>query len=135
MDPVWKAVKCGRFLELEKMAKCEVWLGKFPDGQDLEVIIRKPKKPRSGAQDRYYYGVIVKMICEHTGEEDKDEIDYMLKSMFLCRVNKLGRTVVGSKSRELDSKTGEEYHERCRHWALNYLGLVIPKPNEVDLRD
>ncbi len=135
MEPIWQAQKSKDFFELTHFDDFCVWLGRFKDGESLELIIRKPRKHPTDSQRKYYWAVIVSMIMEYTGIEEKEEVHYMLKSMFLCKINRLGLKVVGSTEEDLDTKSREEYHAKCRRWALNYLGLKIPLPNEVDIED
>ncbi len=135
MEPVWQATKSKGFFEVARFDDLCVWLGRFKDGEPLELVIRKPRKHPTDAQRKYYWKVIVGMIMEYTGIEEKEEVHYMLKSMFLCKINKLGLKVVGSTEGDLDTKSREEFHGKCRRWALNYLGLKIPLPNEVDIDD
>jgi hypothetical protein len=42
------------------------------DGKTVEIVLRLPKKGRSGRQNRYYHGVVLKLISETTGYS-KDE--------------------------------------------------------------
>lgn len=90
----------------------------------VEIIVRKPRKQRSDPQNRYYWGVIVKAIADHTGHT-KDEVHDGLRHMFL----KDGWVIKSTK--DLSTAEAEEYHANCRMWAAATFSLIIPLPNEV----
>ncbi|MBT7988453.1 MAG: hypothetical protein HN769_01050, partial [Anaerolineae bacterium] len=37
------------------------------EGKDVEVVVRKKKKHRSGAQNAYYWGIVIDIISGATG--------------------------------------------------------------------
>lgn len=105
------------------------------EGKRITMTINRFKKPRSDEQSNYYWGVIVKMISEETGEE-KDAVHESLKALFLTevryvRVNK--RLVKFTKVKgtsALDTIEFNEYQEHCRKWAAEFLGINIPDPTQ-----
>jgi hypothetical protein len=94
--------------------------------------------PRSLIQNRYYFGVVVKMIANEMGDEPII-VHEILKAMFLEQVemvkSKKTDTVVEVRwiksSSELSTTEFEEYLEKCRKWAAEFLQLPIPLPNET----
>lgn len=93
-----------------------LWPGEY------ELIIRKPNKPTSDRQRKYYFGVIVKILCEETGNDDITVHDF-LKCRFLPD---------GIDSTETFTTTErEDYHQKIRDWASEELSYYIPLPNEV----
>lgn len=92
----------------------------------LEVL--KSKKKRSLNQNRYYWGVVIKVISDHTGYTS-DETHQELARMFLKYDNN-GKTFVHSTTK-LNTFDFEQYLEKCRNWALNEMSLDIPLPNEI----
>ena len=52
------------------------------DGKEVSIVVDTWKKNRSDNENRYYRGVAIKLISEHTGYSD-DEVHELLKSMFL----------------------------------------------------
>ena len=54
------------------------------EGKEVEVTITLPKDypQRSGQQSKYYWGVIVEMISQHTGYTP-EEVHELLKQRFL----------------------------------------------------
>lgn len=109
-------------------------------GQEVEVVVRKRRFIRSLAQNRYYWGVIVKALSEHTGYE-KDEMHATLKTIFLPKHLVFTDTngsvtsdvVIGGSTTKLST---DEFSEYCatiqRTAAEGKFGqpLYIPDPDE-----
>jgi hypothetical protein len=103
------------------------------EGKDVEVVLRLPQKKSTGPQRRYYWPVIVGMICEAAGygPEHAEAIHEFLKGMFLQDTS--GPLPITRSTEALTTVEREEYHDNCRRWAAEFLGIYIPLPNEVDL--
>lgn len=93
------------------------------------------KKQRSGNQNRYYWGIVLKILSEHTGFTI-DEIHEVLKVKFL-RAWKSLDTKNGYIEAEYiqstaDLGTGEfeDYLTKIREWASIELSCWVPEPNE-----
>ena len=99
------------------------------EGQEVEVIVRKPKKHGSNNQRRYYFGVIVAMIAEEIGESRENTHD-ALKAKFLWDMS--GEIPKVRSTTDLTTIETEEYYSQIRQWASEFLNVYIPKPNEVD---
>jgi hypothetical protein len=108
-----------------------LWLGRFKPGERIEIIVRRERSVSSPAQNRYYWGVIVKLIADYTGHEP-DEIHSIMKWKFLKQKDERNIEYVPSVS-NLSTEQREEYHEKCRRWATVVLDLNIPLPNQVDV--
>ncbi len=93
---------------------------------NVQIIIEKPKKRRSENEHRYYWGVIVKLISDHTGHS-KDEIHEALKHKFLWD------GLVARSTTRLSVSEAEEFYAQVRMWAASELELMIPLPNEIIL--
>ncbi len=52
------------------------------EDKEIEVTVGKKRKTRSNEQNRYYHGIVVKLISEHTGFTPA-ETHEVLKSKFL----------------------------------------------------
>lgn len=96
------------------------------------------KKQRSTNQNRYYFGIIVDLLSEHTGFT-RDEMHEILKSKFLRRTmwipKKTGimeMSVISYSTKELTTVQFEKYLSEIREWSSMELGVSIPEPNEVD---
>ena len=81
----------------------------------------------------------MKLIAEHTGH-DPEQVHELLKQMFSPKwyfpglhhnsASTPDLTLPTSTTR-LDTLQFVEYTERCRQWAIEFLGLQIPEPGEV----
>lgn len=107
------------------------------DGE-LEIVVRGAKSDRSNPQNRYYWGVVISLIADHTGVDQMD-LHEILKNKFLrevvCFQTKTGKQleIVGRSTTELKTNEFEEYLAQVRAWAGAELGIAIPLPNEVEV--
>lgn len=106
------------------------YIQSLPDGEYDEVI-KKKQSIRSLQQNAYLHSVIFQMIADHTGDSMED-VKSALKIMFLGYMSKSGLRAVKDTSR-LNTKELEEFNEKCRIWAAEFLGMYIPLPNEIDV--
>ena len=90
--------------------------------------LTKANNKRSLSQNAYYWGVVVKIISDHTGFTS-NEVHQELAKMFLG-YEKSGKSFTQSTT-ELDTLEFELYLDRSRKWAWNEMELTIPMPNEV----
>lgn len=102
----------------------------------LEVIVRRLRATRSIQSNRWYWGVIIQAISEHTGYTP-DELHDVLKMKFIpkklaiCDGNGELRDefVVGGSTRKMNTTQFAEYCEEIRRWAASELGIDIPDPD------
>jgi hypothetical protein len=132
-DPIIHVVIKGSFptfadVEFDKLTTVCKGIG---EGVEAEMVLRKPRKQRSTPQNAYYWGVIIKMISDHTGEEP-DRIHGALASMFLKVYDWMGKERIKSTT-ELSTVEFEKYAESCRQWASIALEMYIPLPNEAEI--
>lgn len=127
MTPIFKGLVTKGKLEIENPSRLAKYLASL-DGA-VEVVIRKFRKQRSNEQNRYFHGVIVKMVADDLGLSPPEAKD-MLKMMFLM-VERNGIVTLRETSK-LSTVEQEEFNEHCRRWAAAERGLSIPLPNEVD---
>jgi len=103
--------------------------------QDKCPTCKRGGKPKSKAQQSYYWAVIVQMISDDTGN-DPESVHSALKMMFLPRqFVSLGEKgiEVAKSTKELSTSEAEDYYMRCRVFAGDTLGITIPNPNEAPL--
>ena len=97
-------------------------------GQPVQVLIEPKRKPRSLAENGYYWGVVIPLLCEWTGYTS-DEMHDALKEKFLgCYDEKNGLTRMTSTS-SLSTVEFEKYMSDIRQWASEQ-GVFMPLPNE-----
>ena len=101
------------------------------EGKEVQISVGPVKRPRSDNQNRYYWGVVIKLLSETTGYLDTEMHD-ALRMLFLRDMNKLIPTLRSTTS--LTTAEFEEYLEKIRMWAAQEMNCVIPLPNEVDLQ-
>lgn len=129
-------IRQGR-LCIEDQARFGIYLAGLGNEQ-MELVVRKVKKERSSPQNKYYWGVVVDLIAEHTGTE-RMLMHEILKNRFLSKVvyiktkDGVEESVVGQSTVELKTDEFEKYLESVRQWAADKLGVVIPLPNEVEV--
>jgi hypothetical protein len=99
-------------------------------GKHVEGILRKRRTKRSSQANRYYFGVVVKILAEHCGY-DPQEMHEALAFRFLriedCPITGAPRR---KHTPETDSTEFSEYVNHCIRLAAE-LGVVIPDANEV----
>lgn len=104
-------------------------LNDYIKDEDYYVIeIQKSKRKRSLNQNRYYWGVVLKVLSLHTGYT-ADETHQELARMFLSYDNN-GKKFVRSTTK-LTTWDFEQYLEKCRIWGRENMNCHIPMPNEI----
>lgn len=107
-------------------------------GTQVEVAVTRLYATRSIRQNRWYWGVCVALLSEHTGY-GPEEMHDILKAKFLPKqlavTNGNGRIVdsfvIGGSTRELNTVEFKDYTERIQQWAAEDLGVVIPDPESA----
>jgi hypothetical protein len=127
--PIWLARRISgkRLLKFQHEERFREMLLRFKEGTVLEVMVRKARKPRTLPQNRYYWGVIVEMLANHTGYT-KEEMHDALKTEFLSFTDhETGLTITRSTT-ELSTIEFRDYCDGIQRWAADKLGFVIPDP-------
>lgn len=112
------------------------------EGRRVEVVVREAKARRSNNQNAYYWGVVIKLLQEHTGyhgSDGADELHEILRVKFLTVHTKFGDRV--RETSTLNTKEFEDYLDQIRNWAAvmfsvqndagEIVPFMIPLPNEV----
>ena len=99
-------------------------------GQQVEVVVRLPKKERSNPQNRYMWGVVYELLSETTGYTS-NEIHDAMRMLFLQ--DNLRKIPTLRSTTELTTIEMETYLENIRQWAAQELNCVIPEPNQVEV--
>ena len=100
----------------------------------VEVTIEKWKDQRSVQQNRYYWGVVVKIISDDTGN-DPETVHEFLKAKFLPA----RETIIKDEKRILAGCTHDlnkdnffaDYVDPIRAWYAEF--GYIPDPNEISV--
>lgn len=101
---------------------------------DVRVTVGKKESPRSIPQNNYYWGVVVKLIAQDTGESEPEIIHEALGLKFASvpagNGNKGRALMVRKSTTDMTTTEFEEYVDKCRNFAAMELGIRIPLPNE-----
>lgn len=128
-------VKDGRFRPHNPQALA-MSLSRFPCEATVEATFTQQRAARSQRQNRFYWGVLVHELSEHTGFTP-DEMHEWLKLRFIpkklavCNGNGevIDERVVGGSTRKMTTTQFEDYMETIRRWAAEELGVFIPDPD------
>lgn len=82
-------------------------------------------KKRSDNQNQYYWGVVLDLISEDTGN-DPEDLHTTFKSMFL--VDRTGKIPVVKSTTKLTTVEFNEYIDKVVLFASQELNLEIPEP-------
>jgi hypothetical protein len=103
------------------------WLCTLQSGEVVEVV-KDRRKQRSLKQNNYYWGVVLRILCEELGYFD-DEMDELLRFKFLRYQTEDGLEGCYS-TKDLNTRAKEYYLSQVRMWASAEHGIIIPLPNE-----
>lgn len=121
-------IKDGKFIFADKTK----WLNYINtlEGEAVLTVKKITKRTeRSINQNRYYFGIPLKLISQHTGYT-VDELHEILKFKFLKEHTDLGERI--KSTTELSTVEFEQYLSDIRKWARVELGCYVPLPNEVE---
>ena len=96
---------------------------------EVEIIVRKWKKRRTSNQNKYYWGVVVPILCDSLGYSNEEMHD-ALKWKFLRNKEREKLPTVKSTS-GLSTIEFNNYIDEIVRWAAQE-GIVIPDPSQVE---
>lgn len=102
------------------------------EGKDVEIVIKKRGKNKN-RQYRYLYSVVYQCIADASGMSI-DEVDYAMKLKFYFEYNRVLKIRMPKKKSTEFFDTGEftKFIENVRKWAMDFLSVRIPEPNEIE---
>jgi hypothetical protein len=124
----WGTVSKGRVILDSKDSYIDYLSGM--EGKRVGVAIHKERKSRSDQQNRYYWGVVCKILGDHLGYTP-DEMHDIYREKFLKIPGEEGRPDRIGSTASLSTAEFETYQEQVRMWASQEFGVYIPLPNEV----
>ena len=111
------------------------WLSGFKPDTIVSVVIKKDSvvKIRSLEANNYYFGVVVKYVCQAFGYEphEKDMVHEGLKFRFLTEEKVIGFPVTKSTAK-MESPEFWDYIDTIKRWMSSEYNVYIPDPNEYD---
>lgn len=116
-------------LELDDRESFSKAMRSFKRGR-VSVRVEIDRQRRSNRANRYYRGVVLHLISEHTGDDPNDLHEHF-KRMFTEPVIRtvLGKEIEIYTTREDDSQEFYDFVERVRRFALMDLGVDTPDPD------
>jgi hypothetical protein len=100
------------------------------NGKEVQLSVGSVKKQRTKRENRYYWGVVIRLLSEVTGYND-DEMHDALRMLFLKDTDRTIPVIRSTAS--LTTLEFENYLEKIRLWAGEKLNCYIPLPNEVEV--
>ena len=97
------------------------------EGKKIEMTLEKYKTQRSLRQNAYYWGVVIPIIAEWTGEYDHNSLHGALKKKFLTSRDIKGLEITDSTTKQSTTEF-EIYIEKIRMWLAED-GIQVPEPN------
>lgn len=115
----------------------DLQIAQLREGWELEVTVKRQRATRSQLQNRYYWGVVIALLSEHTGYTP-DEVHDCMKMQFIPKRMAVadgngvihGEYVLGGSTREMNTIDFGDYMESIREWAAETLDVVIPDPDQ-----
>jgi hypothetical protein len=98
------------------------------EGQEVEIIVRKPRKIRTNQQNAWYWVCVVGIPAEHFGYTS-EEMHEAYKFMFLRR-HEEGKPETVRSTTTLTTKEFGDFVDKCIHWCAEQ-GISIPGPKEI----
>lgn len=99
------------------------------------VTVARQKSKRSIDANAYYHAVVVKLIAVETGQDPESVHEFLKRECNAQHVEIVNKgtgevyeTWIGASTAVLNVGDFYSYVERCRAWAGQFLGLVIPDP-------
>lgn len=131
MIPIHHGVITGDKLILDNPIRYLDYFKKL-SGKRIELTLKEEKSQRSLNQNSYYWGVVLKVLSEHTGY-DPDDIHEICRYMFLKSFKTVGSKELEyvKSTADLNTAEFEEYLEKIRRWAAVELNCYTPLPNEI----
>jgi ribulose 1,5-bisphosphate synthetase/thiazole synthase len=126
----------GSGLKIMDTAICKAVVESMTPGVTYAMRLSKWKEHTiSDPMRRYYFGVVAKMIAEHTGHPAEVIHDYLKRKILGVTVDKWGIEQVRSvfsDSSDMSVEEKSEFIDEVRRWASDFLELYIPDSERVE---
>lgn len=135
INPIFKAKNLNGQISVKDKEKFNEHLRTLPE--EVELVVKAIKESRSQSQNKYYWGVVVKIVADETGHSSEDIHDYLrtrlLQKWITIETKEGTREVcIVRSTTSLDTKEFCDYVSFCRQWASMELGVFIPDPGQID---
>lgn len=102
------------------------------EGKQVEVIVRRYRKKRSGKQNKYLWKVVYGLIAEATGHTEEEIHEAMGMKFLLVHGDKMDTI---RSTTDLSTVEFIDYYESIQKFAIEDLNCYIPGPNEVSISE
>lgn len=114
-------------------------IAQLKDTWELEITVQRKYATRSPQANRYWWGVCLHLVSEHTGYTPEELHDWA-KTQFLPKHlvfadgngEIVGDYVLGGSTRKLNTTEFYAFVERFRQWAAETLDVAIPDPEPLE---
>jgi hypothetical protein len=101
-------------------------------GKYIRVQFSKLRKNRSAEQNRYYWGVVIRMIGEYCGYFTTEELQSLHEEIKKKILPTKGRFNIPESTAKMSTDDFSNYVEKVKIFAAKELNLYIPEPNEIN---
>lgn len=111
---------------------------KIKEGVDYTIYLLDHKKNRTLNANRYYHGVVLKVLSEEIGIKNPDitaaQLHEVMKGKFNEKVVIVDGTPyeIGESTTKMTTESFKVYIEAIREWADATLGIWVPLPEELE---
>ena len=97
------------------------------------VEIKAFRKDRSSQQNRYYHGVVLKMLSDFTGYRAVDLHEVFKRQLLPTKIVTIGNInkEIAASTADLTTLEFEDFLEQIKQFSATNIGLYIPDANEV----
>jgi len=133
MKPLFLGKVIKNKIELFEKEKFQVYINKF-ENKEIQLTIELKNKKRSNQENRYYWGIVLEILSNHTGHTP-DELHECFRAMFLKIWINIGSKEIESirSTTDLSTVEMEQYLTKIREFASIELNVYIPLPNEMSI--
>lgn len=130
-------------LSEESLVKIVTQLSLLDRDQPYNIYVTDGKKFRTGAQNKYYWGVVLDIVSKRTGYQ-ADELHEMFKQKFALKTRfSLDPTIMSvhlknaiveefpQSTKMMSTKDFTDYLDKIIQWFAEVFQEQIPKPNEM----
>lgn len=107
-------------------------------GRDVWVAIGRPAKNASHDQHGYYRAVVLPLLAEEWGWDDRDELHFRLKERHIPRELWMERRI-GSDVESMPPSSGELTMEQFSAYLTAVIthatleGVIVPEPHQIEV--
>ena len=100
------------------------------EGRRLTVAVAREVRDRSNPQNKYYWGVVIKLLSDWAGYEP-EEMHESLKDRFLAMPDARTGLRISHSTTKMTTNEFSEYIETVKRFAAEN-GINIPEPGQIE---